>query len=217
MPPDIKFCGVTRPEDAAQAAALAAGYVGFVFAPGPRRVTPEEARRAGDATTGTGVRRVGVFAGMTAGEVLRIVDVARLDVVQLHGQGEISMLAALRERTSAQVWTVVHVGADGIDAESLRRAGEGDGVLLEPHVEGKLGGTGRAFEWAQGTAALAPLRGRIPVILAGGLRPDNVSRAIAILAPDIVDVSSGVECSPGVKDHVRMREFVDAVHSAGSP
>jgi phosphoribosylanthranilate isomerase len=99
----------------------------------------------------------------------------------------------------------------GIDA----LADAGDGILIDAFVPGALGGTGTALPWGEMTRDFAELRGRARrIILAGGLRPENVAKAIAALSPNVVDVSSGVESAPGIKDHDRMRAFRDAVEAS---
>ncbi|MEO6446749.1 MAG: phosphoribosylanthranilate isomerase, partial [Gemmatimonadaceae bacterium] len=156
--------------------------------------------------------RVGVFAGATADEVARTAEQLALDVVQLHGVGETTLLSALRGRTDAEIWSVLHVGPEGVEEASLHAALLGDGVLLDTRSDEALGGTGRTFNWESTAASLEPYRSTRRFVLAGGLTPGNVGRAIAALAPDVVDVSSGVERGPGHKDHARMRAFADAVH-----
>lgn len=219
---EIKFCGLTRAEDARFAAELGAAYLGFIFARSPRQLTVERAAAllaSLDATPTTAdvprPRRVGVFAGADARSIARAVTTLGLDIVQLHGADDERLVATLREATDARLWTVVHVGADGVDEQRLTRAAASDGVVLDAMVEGSLGGTGRSFDWERVRASVTPLRGVRPIILAGGLRPENVARAIDAFAPDVVDVSSGVEASPGCKDPARMRAFTDAVHGVG--
>lgn len=237
----IKFCGLTRPEDACAAAALGAGYLGVIFAPSPRRSSVEQAAslfsaveqqlEAGQAAGGGyslgekaadgafdwqgGVRpqRVGVFAQVEASEIARIARVLALDVIQLHQAATASEIAFLRSATGdgGRIWSVLRVGTDGVSMEELRAGEHADGILLDTKVDGELGGTGRTFDWVTTRDALAPLRSSRPVILAGGLNPENVAVAIATFRPDVVDVSSGVERSPGIKDHQRMRAFAEAV------
>lgn len=217
MRPEIKCCGLTRHQDAVEAVRLGAAYVGFIFAPSPRRLTIESAARLVGELPRAAVRRVGVFAGMSRHDILRAVRTLSLDVAQLYEGVNPELARSIRAEAGVAIWNVVRVGDGGVDAGEVERAAEEcDGVLLDARVEGALGGTGRAFDWEATSAALRALRGRVPIILAGGLRPENVGRAITIMSPDVVDVSSGVESSPGIKDHARMRAFVDAVHGASS-
>ena len=220
MRAEIKFCGLTRPEDAAMGASLGAGYLGVILAPSARRVSVEEGRAVLAGAGGGRAKRVGVFAGWDADAVARAAEALALDVVQLHGAGEGAMAEWVRARLPVIVSSVVHVEVGTSPAAALARLPDhswGDATLVDARVDGLLGGTGRSFDWERARSSLAALREKSPIILAGGLDPDNVARAIAILAPDVVDVSSGVESSPGIKDHARMRAFADAVHGAPLP
>jgi phosphoribosylanthranilate isomerase len=206
---EIKFCGLTRPEDAQMAASLGASYVGVIFAGGPRELTPDRAK-AVLADVPKSVRRVGVFARQSTPEIQRIVDHVRLDVVQLHGDATIDRIGEIRRFVGAAIWPVVRV-AGVLPAGMDRLIGASDGVLLDAFSPKGLGGTGLSFNWKAIAGDLQTIRGEKPIILAGGLRPENVGEAIAALSPDVVDVSSGVESAPGIKDHERMRAFRDAV------
>jgi phosphoribosylanthranilate isomerase len=206
---------MTRAEDAREAARLGASYVGVIFADGPRRVSTNQ---AADVFGGLPrpIRRVGVFG--EAQEQL-LVDSARalgLDVVQLHGRHSAFDIGRIRGQFRGEVWSVMRI-ADGrlpLDAGELFDAA--DAVLLDPKVPGKLGGTGVELPWQDLIEQLRPLRasGRARLVVAGGLRAENVREAICLLRPDVVDVSSGVETAPGIKDHARMRAFRDAVHAS---
>lgn len=213
MKTEIKFCGITRREDAAAAAGLSAAYVGAIFAPSPRRVTAEQAAEvwAGAASS----RKVGVFGEAPVEEILRAADVSGLDVVQLHAGPGDGTIEQLRASFPGEIWAVVRVGVAGM----LSIAGDSsaaDAILVDSYTESGLGGTGRAFDWEREAEAIRRLAGDKPLIVAGGLDPDNVGAAIAALAPDVVDVSSGVESAPGVKDHARMRAFASAVAAANA-
>lgn len=221
MSVEIKFCGLTRTEDAQVAAALGAAYLGVVLARSPRQLTVERAAALFAALDDSPARadappprRVGVFAETEARAIARAVAALDLDIVQLHGLDDARLISALRDETSARLWAVLHVGSEGLDEKRLTSASLADGIVLDAKVEGMLGGTGQAFDWERVRASVTPLRGVRPIILAGGLRPENVARAIDVFAPDVVDVSSGVESSPGCKDPARMRAFADAVHGA---
>ena len=221
MAVEVKVCGLTRAADAALATALGAAYLGFIFAPSPRRLTVDAAAQllatldtADEATVRP--RRVGVFAGAGVGEIAAAVHRLGLDIVQLHGAEDARLVAGLRDAVPSALWSVVHVGGEGIDRAQLEWATRGDGILLDAKVDGMLGGTGRAFDWERERAVVAPLRAGRSIILAGGLTAVNVARAIAVFSPDIVDVSSGVEASPGCKDPARLRAFVHAVHGVGA-
>jgi phosphoribosylanthranilate isomerase len=204
-----------REEDAALAGVLGAAYVGMIFAGGPRLVTAEQARRVG-AAAGDGPRRVGVFADQSAEEVSRVAATAALDVVQLHLDPSPDRVAAVRAATGLEVWAAVRLAEPLLPAGFAALADAADALVLDAKVAGSLGGTGVRLDWPGVAQALAPWRGRVPIVLAGGLDAENLSRAIAIVAPDVVDVSSGVEERPGQKNHAAMRAFARAA-LAGSP
>ncbi len=209
----VKFCGLTRAEDARVAAALGASFVGAVFADGPRQLAP---RRARDVLGAAGALpdRVGVFGAATADAIARMAGESAVTIVQMHDDPRAADVRAVRERFGGRVWAAARASGSLLPewAEELFR--EADAVLLDSRVSGALGGTGVTLEWRALARSLEDLRGDTPVVLAGGLRPENVAEAIRLLAPDVVDVSSGVETAPGVKDHARMRAFVEAVQGA---
>lgn len=212
----MKFCGLRRTADIACAVELGADYVGVVFAPSPRRVSPEEAARLFGGVRG-GPRRVGVFGDPGPAYVLDTAERVGLDVVQLHGCTNLRDIEEVRAAFAGEVWSVVRVGPAGLGPEERPRATAAHGVVLDTLSSRGLGGTGESFDWLAVREAVDEIRGRTRVIVAGGLRAENVGRAIAALAPHVVDVSSGVESAPGVKDHGRMRAFADAVRRAGLP
>jgi phosphoribosylanthranilate isomerase len=214
---EIKFCGLTRPEDAAFAATLGASYIGVIFAGGPRALNIPRAMEVPGAAPRT-VARVGVFADQSAEEIAGIAGVLQLDALQLHGSFDPQRLEALRKLFDGEIWPVCRVSGATLPPIVHEMLELGDGLLLDAAVPGKLGGTGVTLPWTELADPLRELRRFKRIILAGGLRPENVGQAIAALSPDVVDVSSGVESSPGIKDHDRMREFRDAVdHVATTP
>lgn len=201
----IKICGLTKVEDVAAAVAAGADAVGFVFAASPRRVTPRQAAAAAQAAP-VPVARVGVFVNPTLAEVEEAVAAAGLTAVQLCGSESPEFVSAV----GVPVIKVLSVG-EGFDwthAEPYR--GRAAALLLDTHVAGMHGGTSQAFEWG----AVGPPPSWAPVFVAGGLGPANVGEAIECLRPYAVDVSSGVESSPGVKDHSKINEFCAAVRAA---
>ena len=211
MAAELKFCGLTRATDAHAAAMCGARYVGVIFAGGPREVDPDAAAMVLDGA-GAGVQRVGVFRDADVTMITRVVRDARLDIVQLHGDPTAREVRKVREATGARVWAVLRViGAPPADRVG-ELDGEADAIVFDTLVPGRIGGTGRSFDWGAAARGGRPRHSRLAV--AGGLNPENVAQALAALAPDIVDVSSGVESSPGIKDHERMRVFADAVRGA---
>lgn len=232
----IKFCGMTRVQDVVAAAELGAAYVGCVFAGGPRHRTPAEAA-ALFASLGQpqSPRRVGVFSGLSAlgttpnarppgpagiGDAAAAVP---LDIAQVHGDAAGDDVAALRAvlramHPSRDVWAVARCEGGRLPAGAAVLWAAADALLLDAHVPGQLGGTGTTLPWRAMAAGLRELRaGAGPgsrLVLAGGLTPDNVAEAILTLHPDVVDVSSGVERAPGIKDHDRMHAFAEAVRTA---
>ena len=216
MPVEIKFCGLTRREDAEYAAALGASYVGVIFAGGPRNLTLEQASDV-LAAVPRDVRRVGVFADQTPDDIARSAYALRLDVVQLHGGARAPRIEAVRASFDGKIWPVYRVAEPPLPADVATLAGLGDGLVLDSYVRGTLGGTGATMAWSALSEDVDRLRRDMRLfVLAGGLRPDNVAQAIAALTPNVVDVSSGVERAPGIKDHDRMRAFRDAVAALDS-
>ena len=203
--PAVKVCGLTTPADARAVAGLGVWGIGVVFAAGsPRRVDAATAA-AVLADVPAGVARVGVFVGATADEMAATALTAGLTHLQVHGDAD---PAAARRASGLPV--IQGIAVDGPEAIERARASAADLVLLDAAVAGLHGGTGTTFDWAllEGDAL-----GR-PFALAGGLRAGNVADALRRLRPAIVDVSSGVESSPGRKDPERVRAFVDAVAGA---
>jgi len=200
---------MTRPPDAALAAEIGASYIGVVFADGPRRVTPAQARKILDAAGGT-AKRVGVFGTNAPDEIARAAEEARLDIVQLQADPSTADIKAIRAKFNGQVWAAIRIAGAHIPRDAEDLFDRADAVVLDARNEKRLGGTGMALPWDDIAVDLARDRGSAAVVLAGGLKPTNVATAIRTLAPDVVDVSSGVERSPGVKDPWLMREFYAA-------
>lgn len=206
----IKFCGITRAEDAAFAAELGAGYVGVVFAESPRRVTPRAARMILDAA-GKGVKRVGVFGTNSPDEILRAAGEAQLDVAQLHADPTATDVIALRDRFAGDIWAAVRIGDAHIPPDTASLLDQADAIVLDARAQHLLGGTGETLPWSDLAGDLARIRGDFMVVLAGGLNPGNVGTAIRALGADVADVSSGVEDRPGEKSHRLMAAFAAAV------
>ena len=205
---------MTRPQDAALAAEVGASYVGVIFAEGPRKVSVETARDI-LAAAGPDVAHVGVFDTNDADRVGDVADELGLNVVQLHADPLPFDIEAIRRNFAGDVWAAIRIAGNHIPHDYDDLFSLADGVLLDARSERKLGGTGMQLPWNELAVDLARDRGGAAVVLAGGLNPKNVANAIRVLAPDVVDVSSGIESAPGIKDPWLMREFYEAV--AGHP
>ncbi|MEA2761605.1 MAG: phosphoribosylanthranilate isomerase [Gemmatimonadaceae bacterium] len=209
----VKFCGMTRPQDAALGAEIGASYIGVVFADGPRRITPGQAKKIFEAA-GKAVKHVGVFGTNDPEEIARTAEETQLDVVQLHNDPTTADLRALRGKFGGEIWAAIRIAGSHIPHEAEALFDSADAIVLDARHEKKLGGTGQALPWNELAVDLARDRGSSAVVLAGGLNPGNVGSALRTLAPDVVDVSSGVESAPGIKDPWLMREFFAAVSGA---
>ena len=196
-----KICGITRIEDALAAAEAGADAIGLVFyAKSPRAVSVQQAREIIRALPPF-VTTVGLFVNASRCELSEILEAVPLDLLQFHGDETPAdcegynrpYIKALRVRPG-----------DDLEA-ACKLYASASGILLDTYVAGVPGGTGETFDWA-----LVPARLSKPVILAGGLSPANVAQAIARVKPWAVDVSGGVEQAKGIKDHARIRAFIDA-------
>jgi phosphoribosylanthranilate isomerase len=203
----IKFCGITRLRDAEHAAELGAWAVGMILWPGSaRRCSRAEAEAIG-AALHRRTEVAGVFVDAHLDQVAEAADAFGLTLLQFHGDEGPVYCAEAARRTGAKVIKAARV-AGRADIRDLR-AFQTDFHLLDAHVAGKQGGTGETFAWE--LAGEHP-RDR-PLILSGGLHSGNVADAIAAVRPFAVDVASGVELEPGVKDHARMTAFAEAVRA----
>jgi len=223
----VKICGVTDPKHARAAAAFGADFVGMVFAPSRRQVTIGQAKRIaaalrkehwcpGPTATATeleeAVRRrrpllVGVFADQATDTINSIAEECGLDIVQLSGSEPWEMC----ETIGRPVFKCMKVKSGEAAATVLAGVGAGGIVLLDPHVAGTYGGTGQTLDWN----VAAEVAQQVPTVLAGGLTPENVNRAVQTVRPWAVDVSSGVE-TEGAKDSEKIRKFIAAAKEAGS-
>jgi phosphoribosylanthranilate isomerase len=202
----VKICGITNLADALTAAELGAQALGFIFYPkSPRAITPASARQI-IAQLPPLVLSVGVFVNEPAAMVMEVAEMVRLDWVQLHGEESPEYCRFL----SRNVLKAIPVK----DRSSLDRMKPYQGCvrafLLDTHKSGQKGGTGESFDWSLAREA----REYGPIVLAGGLNPENVAAAIQEVSPLAVDVASGVEAAPGRKDHARLRAFFQAVRTA---
>jgi len=222
----VKICGNTNLEDAALAAELGADAVGFVFAASPRQVTAAQVA----AITGLlpqQVGRVGVFDSHNPDIIANRAQVAGLTAVQLHGGFDEELLQHMDEIlvSGEQIIQTLHWSLDDPSsatriADQLRRVnalGITDRVLVDSKVGSAGGGTGVSFDWAAAHDVFASAPKGMRLILAGGLRPENVAQAVGQLGPWGVDVSSGVEASLGRKDPNRVRQFIEIAHGTQTP
>jgi phosphoribosylanthranilate isomerase len=207
MTPRIKVCGITRVEDAATAVRLGAAALGFVFWPRSPRRTSVEAVREIAAILPPFVARIGVFVDMPADDVARIVQDARLDGVQLHGDESPDQYRFLK----ARLIKTVTLDSD-MDVRAAATLAAHVTILVDATDRVRRGGTGKVADW-RNAATLAAQR---PVILAGGLTAENVGDAIRRVRPWAVDVSSGVESAPGLKSRERLEAFFAAVNTAAA-
>jgi phosphoribosylanthranilate isomerase len=199
----IKLCGITRAEDARAAADLGVDAIGLVFAESPRRLYAEQARRI-VRDLSPHVLRFGVFVDESPAEIARIVSVAELDRIQLHGFED----PMVQELAGTRVVKAFRARDAGVLEEIS--TWDVQTFFLDAWSQTQAGGTGKTFDWS--IAQRAAKLGRL--ILAGGLNPGNVGQAIREVRPFGVDVSSGVESAPGIKDLAKMRAFVEAVRDA---
>jgi phosphoribosylanthranilate isomerase len=211
----VKICGITRPADARAACEAGAHAVGINFyAKSPRCCTLEQARLVADAVP-PGVCRVGVFVNATLEEIRMAASEVPLDLVQLHGEETPDVLRDLRPLPAMKVFRLQSDAADLMDYlnECHRLRAWPRMALVDAMRAGEYGGTGQTLDWPLLAAQRAAWRG-IPLVLAGGLTPDNVAEAIAAVRPWGVDVASGVEESPGHKSAKLVQQFVQAAKTA---
>ena len=200
----VKICGMTNLEDAEHAASLGAWAIGVIHdADSPRFVDPGVAEEIGAAMK----RRcevAGVFVNAPIDEVIAAAEREQLTLLQLHGDEGPSFCAEAARRTGARVMKAFRVrsAADVQAAEAFRT----DLHLFDAYRKGVHGGTGASFDWE----LLANRRSQVPMVLAGGLTPENVTEAIGVAHPYAVDVVTGVESEPGRKDHAKVEAFIEA-------
>jgi phosphoribosylanthranilate isomerase len=203
----VKICGITTPEDGVMAARAGADAIGLVFHPQSPRYVDSATARAIAAAVPPLVLRVGVFVDPTPPVIAEAIEAGGLDLLQLHGSEPPEAFDALPRRAIK----AIRVGASFDIEQALRYDGRAHGLLLDTETTRAQGGTGETFDWS----LVQELRQRASyLILAGGLNPENVTRAIKAVRPDAVDVSSGVERAPGQKDPDMVRAFIEAIQEA---
>lgn len=203
----IKFCGITRIEDAEAAVTLGVDAIGLVLTQKSRRFAGLERAREIRRALPPFVAAVALFMDDAPGWIAEAVAALQPDLLQFHG----SETALECTRFGCRYLKAVAMGADADAAAAFGAHPQASGFLLDSHVPGGQGGSGRVFDWAQ-----VPRDANRPIILAGGLSCDNVGSAVRRVRPYAVDVSSGIESAPGIKDMYRMRRFVEEVQRAGS-
>jgi phosphoribosylanthranilate isomerase len=206
----VKFCGITRLDDAREAARLGAWAIGLNHhRESPRYCEPDAAAEIGAALKRR-LEVVGVFVNATLGDIATAAENAALTMIQLHGDEGPAFCQEAGRRTGCKVIKALRVrsAADVQAAEAYRT----DFHLLDAYRPGTRGGTGESFDWE----VLGERRSTVPLILAGGLRPGNVAAAIGAARPSAVDVASGVEAEPGVKEHALMASFFEQAQAASA-
>jgi phosphoribosylanthranilate isomerase len=219
----IKICANTSLEDAQLAVDAGANAVGFVFAESPRQVTRSQVKEIAPLLPRT-IEKYGVFVDPSFDEVVETVIGCGLTGVQLHTSSDPGLALRLREHFAAipargrlGILRVLHYASD-FDAQlrELQNDRAVDAVLIDARTAKAVGGTGTAFDWRAAQTSFLRTAPHLRLIVAGGLRPENVTDAIYTLQPWGVDVASGVETSPGRKDPAKVEAFVSAVRGAAT-
>lgn len=205
----VKMCGLTRREDAEHAAQIGAAYAGVVLAPGGKRTISTVAAR--EILKGLPVRKVGVFVDADPSEMAAAAREIGLHVLQLHGDESPETVRALRDLGPWEIWKAFRIrSGDDVVAAVAPYGTVVDGLLLDGWSNDARGGTGSAFPWDMVSTQRGALPTGMRLVVAGGLTPANVASAVHLLSPELVDVSSGVEVSPGIKDPSLMSAFMTA-------
>lgn len=203
----IKFCGITRADDACLAAELGVDAIGLVFTRKSRRFVGVSQARAIRRALPLFVTAVALFMDDEPSWIEEVIAMVQPDILQFHGNESPGFAASFarpyfKAVPMGSVTDVIAYAAQHPDAA---------GILLDSHAGGAMGGSGEAFDWSR-----VPRNAGCPIVLAGGLDADNVAQAIATVRPYAVDVSSGIESAPGIKHALKMRRFVEAVRAADS-
>lgn len=217
----IKICGTTKLDDALASVEAGADALGFVFAPSPRRISPRDAGRIVAALPPT-VEKIGVFVNQTVELVLETVNKAGLTGVQLHGDEDVFFARALHDAApqlrlmkAVSMREVLQAKGKAFAVAAAEGANAIFGaLLLDSGGNGKRGGTGVPFDWQEAAPMARLLARKFALVIAGGLTPDNVGKALEIFQPWGVDVVSGVEQEPGKKDPAKLQSFISAVRGS---
>ena len=207
----VKICGITRPQDAELAAGLGASALGFVFWPNSPRYVSAQTVKVMTANVPAGVLKVGVFVDQPVADVARMMDEAGVDIAQLHGNESPGYCRELTRQHLASGFSRSLIKAIGIEGNGSTKIDGFDPdvvFLVDAHDPARFGGTGKTVNWDSAREIAAARR----TILAGGLNAANIKLAVRSVRPYGVDVSSGVESAPGVKDPNRLRTFFEALH-----
>jgi phosphoribosylanthranilate isomerase len=212
----IKICANTSLEDAMIAAEAGADAVGFVFAPSPRRVTAQQVAVIAPRLPAK-IEKIGVFVDAAVDEIVATVEAAGLTGVQLHSEVSAEATAKLRARfgPGLRILRVVHFEAGAPErATAAAQDANADAILIDSRTATAIGGTGKTYDWAAARRTVFGATKEMKLIAAGGLTPENVAMAIAMLRPWGVDVVSGVEAAPGRKDAAKVRAFIANARAA---
>ncbi|MCB9983742.1 MAG: phosphoribosylanthranilate isomerase [Rhodospirillales bacterium] len=209
---NVKICGIKTQKSLEAAVQAGARYVGFVFyPPSPRNIAPYSAKEL-SLTLPTGVKAVGLFVDPTDEELEHILGIVPLDMLQLHGSESPKRVQQIKDKFAMPVMKAIKIHEAG-DFESVKDYEPVvDWLLFDSRPENAAlpGGTGQRFDWS----LLEDRTFAKPWMLSGGLTPENVAEALSQLSPTAVDVSSGVESAPGIKDPDKIKAFIDAVKNA---
>ena len=202
----IKVCGLRRTEDIEYANLLKPDYVGFIFADSKRQVSKEEAKEFKEELNSE-IKTVGIFVNQGIDDIIDIVNLIELDVVQLHGDEDQIYIDKLREKlksvkTDTEIWKAIRV-KNQMSLEKIKSL-KVDGILLDTYSIKAYGGLGESFDWDM----VKNLKLDVKLILAGGIDENNIKEAKDKIAPDIIDVSSGVE-TDGMKDYKKMKLLIE--------
>lgn len=199
----VKICGLTRSTDVHAAVLAGADALGFVFAPRSKRVLDRDQAASLVSAVPAFVSRVGLFMDQDSESVAEVLESVPLNLLQFHGSEDAGFC---RQFGLPYIKAVSMAGADAVQ-HAERDYPDAAGLLMDSHAAGGVGGTGLTFDWSRVPQA------SLPLILAGGLTPDNVRKAVALVKPWAVDVSSGVERAPGIKHDELMRNFIEEAKS----
>ena len=199
----VKVCGITNADDAFAAVALGADALGFIFAPSPRRISPEDARNIIQAIPPL-VKTVGVFVDQDPAEIKGIIHFCGIDLIQLHGDEPPGLCSEFMPFTIK----AIRMRDQTVIGSMEQYRGSVRAMLLDTYSRESVGGTGKSFNWDLAVQAKGM---GIPIILAGGLGPSNIAEAVSVVKPYAVDVNSGIEDRPGKKNHALLKELFENI------